>query len=113
MNNLDALGAYQFWKDKEHVVSALTFMRGPASHWALMYNTKIIAGKEIFQDPNSHATSWAVFETKFKALWMTTTEEADTQEELAHLCQGKGSVNKYIAKFKQLIDWTSYSTIDL
>jgi hypothetical protein len=31
MNNLDASRAYQSWKDKEHVVSALTFMRGPAS----------------------------------------------------------------------------------
>jgi hypothetical protein len=26
MNNLDALGSYQSQKDKEHVVSALTFM---------------------------------------------------------------------------------------
>jgi hypothetical protein len=50
MNNLDALGSYHSWKDKEHVVSALTFMRRPASHWAATYNAKIIAGEEIFQD---------------------------------------------------------------
>jgi hypothetical protein len=113
MNNLDATGAYESRKDKEHVVSALTFMRGPASHWAATYNAKIIAGEEIFQDPNSHRTSWAVFETEFKARWMTTTEEADAREELARLRQGKGSVDDYVAKFKQLMDRTGYSAIDL
>jgi hypothetical protein len=44
---------------------------------------------------------------------MTTTEEADAREELARLRQGKGSVDNYVAKFKQLMDWTGYSAIDL
>jgi hypothetical protein len=52
-------------------------MRGPTSHWAATYNAKIVAGEEIFQDPTSHRTSWAVFKTEFKACWMTSTEEAD------------------------------------
>jgi hypothetical protein len=50
MKNLDALGAYQSRKEKEHVVSALTFMRRPALHWASTYNAKITAREEIFQD---------------------------------------------------------------
>jgi hypothetical protein len=44
---------------------------------------------------------------------MTTTEETDARKELACLKEGKGSVNEYVAKFKQLMDQTGYSAINL
>lgn len=96
---------------KKKITSAISFLVEDAALWATTIS-------EAINDYHSSGTKfpyqdWEEFTEAFRARFETADAEVDAKEILKHLYQGRNTVAKYAATFKQYSERTGYSDKDL
>jgi hypothetical protein len=88
------------------IASAMLFLTGDATTWALPYQESMTKGSDPFP-------TWQDFVNAFEARLIGRTQEADARRAMAQLTQGTGTVAEYQAWFDNLATLTRYSDVDL
>lgn len=88
------------------IMSALTFLEDDTAVWATPYLESLSTGTMPFN-------TWDEFKNVFKVRFETVDEKADTKEALQKLWQGKLTAGEYMARFKELMSCTDYSSANL
>jgi hypothetical protein len=91
----------------EWIRAALSYLQDDASIWAAPSMEIFASGGVPFDG------LWETFRAQFKARFETVDEAVDAKEKLRVLWQGKTTVPKYAAQFKEYMMRTGYSATDL
>ncbi|KAF5337558.1 hypothetical protein D9757_015394 [Collybiopsis confluens] len=94
------------------VKSAISFLEGDAAIWATPIAENISA-HTLNNNVALIYPDWANFKAAFVARFETADPVTDAKTMLKALYQGKNSVASYAATFKQYLDCTGYSDLDL
>ena len=107
LNTVDREGNPVARKDAEWIRAALSYLQDDASIWASPSMEIFASGRVPFDG------LWETFRAQFKARFETVDEAVDAKEKLRVLWQGKTTVPKYAAQFKEYMMRTGYSATDL
>jgi hypothetical protein len=97
---------------QKRIPAAISFLTGDAALWATTITEAINHSTEA-ENNNFPYHSWEEFIEAFKARFETADAEVDAKEFIKHLYQGRDTVAKYAATFKQYAERTGYSGKDL
>lgn len=108
MNNVNLnTGTPLHLKPFEWIRTTLSYLQDEAAVWATP------AMEEMVNRGTPFNGSWADFTVTFKARFKTVDEAVNAKEILQQLTQGSKTVPEYAAKFKEVMDRTGYSSVDL
>jgi hypothetical protein len=107
LNTVDREGNPVARKEMEWIRAALSYLQDDASIWAAPSMEIFASGGVPFDG------LWETFRAQFKARFETVDEAVDAKEKLRVLWQGKTTVPKYAAQFKEYMMRTGYSATDL
>lgn len=94
-------------RDKEWIITALSFMKERAATWAAPYQEAFAKEEPLFGD------NWEEFKKVFQERFVTLDTKAEAQDRMKYLSQGKGTVAEYISEFREIQGQTGFSTEDL